>query len=120
MMEASLIQRAAFIDESPIIGSIFNILVAYPSAIWSDPFMTAVALASLFLLYMDSEDDVSTVDSLWGTLLYIAKQLLPSDDRQSRLVSREAVSYNKLRAIKRSAPALWTILCVRYERCPPR
>ena len=90
----------------PSSEAFFNILVAYPSAIWGDPFMTAVALTSLFLLYMGSEDDVSTVDSLWGTPLYIAKQLLPSDDRQSRLVSREAVSDNKLRAIKRSAPAL--------------
>jgi hypothetical protein len=87
IMAPSLIERGIFIDEYPIIGSIFNILVAYLTAISSDPFMTAVALTSLFLPFMDSKEDINIVDYLWGTLFYIAKQLSPSDDRQARLIS---------------------------------
>lgn len=48
--------------------------------------MTAVALTSLFPPFMDSKEDISIVDYLWGTLFYIAKQLSPSDDYQARFI----------------------------------
>lgn len=66
-MATFLIERAMFVDNFPTIGNIFNILT-HLTVVSSDPFMTAVALTSLFIPYMNFEEDVSTVDYLWGTL----------------------------------------------------